>query len=122
MSLELEMATDNGLDLAHETNENTILKIFENLGGAMLYFEFLNYLKSNGFPVVSCIRLISVKMQRNETSHSSLPKAIGTTEHNLSVLERLLQKNKIDYSAIETHPVFGSDHFEKLLAYLKRVA
>jgi hypothetical protein len=122
LSFELEKAIDKGLDLTRETDEQKIVDIFQS-SGAELYIEFLQYLKSNGFPVVSCMRLVSVKRQRNDDSHATtLPKAIASSDYNNKVIEQLLQKNQIDYSAAESHKVFDCAHFEKLVAYLKSVA
>lgn len=122
LNSELLKAIRNGLDLTRETDEQKIFNIFQS-SGAELYIEFLQYLKSNGFPVVSCIRLVSVKRQRNDDSHTTiLPNLIWSSDYNKEVIEQLLQNNKIDYSTVESHQVFGCAHFEKLIAYLKRVA
>lgn len=122
MNYELHKAINNGLDLIGETDEKKIFDIFRS-SDAELYIEFLEYLKSHGFPVVSCIRLVSVKMQRTNDSNSIfLPSVIDSSFDNKEVIETLLQGNQIDYSAVESHPVFGCDHFENLIAYLKKVA
>lgn len=83
----------------------------------------LFYFKEKSLPVVTFFRLFKVKKYRNiKTSAVFLPSDYNTRQLNLKWIDELLSKNKVDYTTIESHTVFGSDQYKILIDYLKNEA
>lgn len=90
---------------------------------AVLYLELLQYVKSKSLSILSFLRLIKVKLQRNMSSHCiRLPTIMEPKNRNLLKISRMIDENKIDRSTIEAHPIYNHFYYNELVEALKLLA
>lgn len=91
--------------------------------GACLYPAILNYSKSNGLPILSFLKLVRVKLERNTTGRhgQGLPSTMANKQQNLYRIENLLIRNNIDQVTITSHKIFNEQDFQQFKLFLKNI-
>ena len=109
MKFELDNAYyDLGFTLDCESEQDALNLLGQ--ANAVLYLELLQYVKSKSLSILSFLRLIKIKLQRNMRGHCiRLPTITEPKERNLLKISRMIDENKIDRSTIEADPIYN--HF-----------
>lgn len=122
MKLELENAYyDFGFTLDCESEQEALNLLGQ--ANSVLYVELLQYVKSKSLSILSFLRLIKTKLQRNMRGHCILlPTITEPKDRNLLKISRMIDENKIDPSTIEAHPIYNRFYFNELIETLKLLA
>ena len=85
--------------------------------------SLLTLIMSKATPILSFLKLVAVKRERNKISHfNRLPLVMESRDENLLRIDQMLTENNIDMSSVNSHKLFSIKDYAQLIGFLKKLA